>query len=196
MDPANRSINFQLRQGTNKFNVSLPASALISNVMEEAEKLTKIPASSQKLIVNGKALTTLDHTKIITDCRIQDGTKVMVLGKKYDIDTDVMYQKIVKVEENIVGIQKKLSEVTKEVKDIEDGFLSKEHHNEALKGLTKRCKLCIEEFMGTLEALDELQFEEHQSIAKAKRKSVVKEANNHLDLADEILKRIETLISN
>ena len=79
--------------------------------MEEAEKLTKIPASSQKLIVNGKALTTLDHTKIITDCRIQDGTKVMVLGKKYDIDTDVMYQKIVKVEENIVGIQKKLSEV-------------------------------------------------------------------------------------
>ena len=87
-------------------------------------------------------------------------------------------------------------QVTKEVKDIEDGFLSKEHHNEALKGLTKRCKLCIEEFMGTLEALDELQFEEHQSIAKAKRKSVVKEANNHLDLADEILKRIETLISN
>ena len=35
----------------------------------------------------------------------------MVLGKKYDIDADVMYQKIIKVEENIVNIQKKLVEV-------------------------------------------------------------------------------------
>ena len=154
----------------------------------------------------------------------------MVLGKKYDIEADVMYQKIIKIEENIISIQKKLSEVrwiatctywiayryfpysisgksnkriqqwqlfqvTKEVKDIEDGFLSKEHHSEALKGLTKRCKVCIEEFMGSLESLDELQFEEHQSIAKSKRKSVVKETNNHLDHADETLKRIEAQTS-
>ena len=49
--------------------------------------------------------------------------------------------------------------------------------------------------MSKLEALDELHFEEHQSIAKSKRKSAVKEANNQLDLADETLKRIETLIS-
>ena len=55
--------------------------------------------------------TTLDDNKIITDCRIQDGTKVMVLGKKYDIEADVMYQKIIKIEENIISIQKKLSEV-------------------------------------------------------------------------------------
>jgi len=195
MDPANRLLHFQLKQGTNKYNVSLPASAIIANVKEEAEKLTKIPAQGQKLIINGKALTTLDDTKIITDCRIQDGTKVMVLGKKYDIDADVMYQKIIKVEENIVNIQKKLVEVTKEVKDIEDGFLPKDHHCEALKGLTKRCNACVEEFMGCLEALDELQFEEHQSIAKSKRKSVVKEANHQLDIADETLKRIEAKTS-
>ena len=49
--------------------------------------------------------------------------------------------------------------------------------------------------MGSLEALDELQFEEHQSIAKSKRKSVVKEANHQLDLADETLKRIEAQTS-
>ena len=35
----------------------------------------------------------------------------MVLGKKYDIEADVMYQKIIKIEENIISIQKKLSEV-------------------------------------------------------------------------------------
>ena len=97
--------------GTNKFNVSLPASSSIADVKEEAEKYTKIPASTQKLIINGKALTSLDDNKIISDCRIQDGTKVMVLGKKYDIEADAMYQKIMKVEENIIAIQRKLSEV-------------------------------------------------------------------------------------
>ena len=56
--------------------------------MTEAEKLTGVPASSQKLIINGKALTSLDYNKPIGDCRIQDGTKVMVLGKKYDIEAD------------------------------------------------------------------------------------------------------------
>ena len=80
--------------------------------MQEAEKLTGVPACSQKLIINGKALTSLDHDKVMTDCRIQDGTKVMVLGKKYDVDSDKMYQEILKVEQNIIQTQKKLSEVS------------------------------------------------------------------------------------
>ena len=84
-----------------------------------------------------------------------------------------------------------LFKVAKEIKDIEDGFLPKEHHNEALKSITKRCKICIEEFMSSLETLDGLHFEEHQNIPKSKRKSVIKEANTHLDTADEILKTIE-----
>ena len=89
-----------------------------------------------------------------------------------------------------------LRQVTKEVKDIEDGFLAKEHHPEALKGLAKRCKSCIEDFIQSLETLDGLQFEEHQSIVKSKRKSVINTANSYLDTADEILKRIEELCSH
>ena len=79
--------------------------------MNEAEKLTGVPASSQKIIINGKALTSLDHDKVMTDCRIQDGTKVMVLGKKYDMVSDKMYQEVLKIEENIMQTQKKLLEV-------------------------------------------------------------------------------------
>ena len=47
--------------------------------------------------------------------------------------------------------------------------------------------------MNSLEILDGIQFEEHQNVAKSKRKSVVKIANSHLDIADETLKRIEEL---
>ena len=98
--------------GTNKFNASLPASSLLSEVIKEAEKVTGVPSSSQKLIINGKALTSLDHNKLITECRIQDGTKIMVLGKRYDPESDSMYQKVVAVEQLVTEAQKKLSEVS------------------------------------------------------------------------------------
>jgi len=112
MDPADRLINFQFKHGSNKFNASLPASSLLSEVIKEAEKVTGVPSSSQKLIINGKALTSLDHNKLITECRIQDGTKIMVLGKRYDPESDSMYQKVVAVEQLVTEAQKKLSEVS------------------------------------------------------------------------------------
>ena len=71
--------------------------------------------------------------------------------------------------------------------------MAKEHYSEALKGLSKRCKMCVEDFMISLEVLDGLQFEEHQNVAKSKKKSVIKTTNDHLDSADETLKRIEQL---
>ena len=94
-----------------KHNVSLPVSSLLSDVMQEAETLTGVPVSSQKLIINGKALTSLDQTKQISECRIQDGTKIMVLGKRYDVDSDILYQEVLKVEQHIIETQKKLAEV-------------------------------------------------------------------------------------
>ena len=71
--------------------------------------------------------------------------------------------------------------------------MDKKHHSEAVKSLLKRCKICIEEFMSSLEVLDRLQFNEHQDIAKGKRKSVVIYTNSQLDNADAALKRIEDL---
>ena len=103
---------FVLFLGSNKFNASLPASSLLSEVIKEAEKVTGVPSSSQKLIINGKALTSLDHNKLITECRIQDGTKIMVLGKRYDPESDSIYQKVVAVEQLVTEAQKKLSEVS------------------------------------------------------------------------------------
>ena len=103
---------FVLFLGSNKLNASLPASSLLSEVIKEAEKVTGVPSSSQKLIINGKALTSLDHNKLITECRIQDGTKIMVLGKRYDPESDSMYQKVVAVEQLVTEAQKKLSEVS------------------------------------------------------------------------------------
>ena len=82
--------------------------------MEEAEKLTGVPCSSQKLIVGGKALTSLDHSKAISDCGIKDASKIMVLGKKYDMAKDPKYQQIINVEQKVVENEKKLQQVCTE----------------------------------------------------------------------------------
>ena len=81
--------------------------------------------------------------------------------------------------------------VANELKDIEGGFLPKDGLIITLKSLENRCQICIEEFLTSLEILDGLQPAEHQDISKSKKKSVSKDANTHLDTADEILKRIE-----
>ena len=57
--------------------------------------------------------------------------------------------------------------------------------------LLKSCRKCSEEFMRSLEALDDLRFDESQTLAKSKRKTVATETNKHLDQADDVLKIIE-----
>ncbi len=37
--------------------------------MSEIEKVTGVPVSGQKLILTGKTLTSLDHSKTLTDCK-------------------------------------------------------------------------------------------------------------------------------
>ena len=74
--------------------------------------------------------------------------------------------------------------------------MAQEHHLEKLKSLLKRCKGCSENFMRSLEDLDALRFEEHQSVAKNKRKSVATEANRQLDHADDVIKRIEQRLAS
>ena len=74
--------------------------------------------------------------------------------------------------------------------------MAKEHQEEKLKGLLKQCRSCSESFMRSLEALDDLRFEENQLMAKNKRKTVATNTNKHLDQADEVIRRIENQLSS
>ena len=50
--------------------------------MALAEAATGIPVTGQKLILNGRTLTSMDHDKTLFDCRVTNGCKLMVLGKR------------------------------------------------------------------------------------------------------------------
>jgi len=77
----------------------------------------------------------------------------MVLGKRYDPEGDAMYKKVVEVETLSLDVSRRLEEVAKEAKDIEDGYLAAEHHEQALKQLLKRCKVSKEHIYFIFEAL-------------------------------------------
>ena len=171
--------------------VTTRTDALLCDLLSMIEELTHVPVNGQKLIVNGKALTSSDHDKKISDCRISPASKVMLLGRRYDANSDEVYQKVLEVEQKSLEVAKRFQSIADEVEGVEKGFLPKEHHSEALKGLNRRAKGCSEEFMRCLEALDTLRFEDHQSMAKNKRKSVANTINSRLDQLDAMTERIK-----
>ncbi len=190
------NIRLTLIHGKNKHLLEIAPNASLSDLLGFSEDLTGVPAASQKLISNAKTLTSPEPDKItLSELKIKTGAKIMVLGRKFDPEKDEAYQKILAIEKRSFEISQKLAEAAQQVQDIENGHLPREHHAEALRGLNKRCKGCAEEWMRVLETLDGTQLEESQSMAKSKRKSLVNNTNANLDRADELVQRIEDLLS-
>jgi len=184
-------IDIQLKYGSAKIPVSISEGSTLSELMEVVAKETDVPSARQKLILNGRALTSMDHEKSLQECGVINFSKIMVLGKRYDPEEDELYKQIENVEKKSLEIDAKLAEVEVEFRDIENGHLAEEHHEKALKGLLKRCRSGTEEFMRLLEKLDAMRFDEHQSESKNKRKRVVDQVNKWLDKNDTLLTKIE-----
>ncbi len=91
--------------------------------------------SGQKLILSGRTLTSLDHSKTLFECRVANNSKVMVLGKRFDPEGDEAFKRVAEVEKRSLEVGKRLAEVAKEAQDIEDGYLAKEHHAQAREDL-------------------------------------------------------------
>ena len=80
--------------------------------MGHVAEVTGVPIKGQKLIVNGRALTSMDNDKRIPDCRISPGCKVMLLGKKHDPSQDEVYQKVLTIQKKTILDYTNLLKVT------------------------------------------------------------------------------------
>lgn len=187
-------LKLHLKWGPEKHDVDLASSSTLSELMNVIEENIGVPVEGQKIILSGKSLTSLDREKSLTDLRFKDGSKVMILGKRFDPQSDEMYKKVEDVREKSFAVTKRIVEISKDVTDIENGHLDRKLQPEALRSLSKRCKICSEEYMKLLEKLDSFTFAEHQIQAKMKRKSVVIETNSALDRADDLVKQIDSLL--
>ena len=162
--------------------------------METVSELYSVPSKFQKLICQGRNLTTGNiETDTLQDLKVTSGSKVMVLGRKEDPESDEVMKKIVDIEKKSFEVYHKFTEIQNQLRDIEMGHLPREHHEQALKDLEKRCKMCSESWMKTLETLDGIELNPDQSMAKNKRKAVVVSTNSNMDKADEVIQRITVL---
>ncbi|XP_059081591.1 BAG family molecular chaperone regulator 1-like [Tigriopus californicus] len=186
-------LDLHLKHGPTKLAWSIDDQVTISELMSQIESELSIPKTGQKLILNGQALTSLDHGSTLQQAGVRNLSKIMVLGRRFDPEGDQMYQNILQAEKKVQITAEKLQQVADEVRDIERGFLSPEHHQKAWPSLLKRCRNGSEEFMRLLETLDTFRFEEHQQMAKSKRKSLVDIINKKLDANDELQRKVERL---
>lgn len=187
-------INVQIKHGSNKQNLALDDQSLITDLMDEVETLTGVPMGAQKLILNGKALTSLDTSRTLKSVRVTNNCKIMVLGKRWDPASDEMYGKVLEIERQSSEVDKRLAEVATEVADLERGYLASDLHEKALKALSRRAKSGTEEYMRLLLSLDSFSFNEDQGEARQKRKNVVNAVNAKMDRNDTFIGKIDTLL--
>ena len=86
----------------------------LSALMLKVEEMTGIPSAGQKLICQAKTLTAgHDHEKTtLRDLRLTNGSKIMVLGRKFDPELDEAYLKIQAIEKTTLNTTQKFNEVS------------------------------------------------------------------------------------
>ena len=108
-----RNNTFLFFSGTEKHSVEVAESSTLLELMSVVEEKTGVPVEGQKLILSGKSLTSLDREKLLQDLRFKDGSKVMVLGKKFDPQSDEMFRQVEEVREKSFALAKRFAEVRK-----------------------------------------------------------------------------------
>ncbi len=156
--------------------------------MKRVADVTQVPENAQKLILNGRSLTSeVDSEDVgqrsLVDLKILNHSKIMVLGKRREPNGEVDVQ-LKRLESRSAELEKRLEEeVIAKIEDVDaDGR----------KRMLKTCKGVGEEFMRQLESLDAMRFDDNDGDSKAARKTLARDINKRLDKNEELIKRLES----
>jgi len=167
------------------------------SLSERLLELTGVPISGQKMICSGKQLNTGEGwmERSLAEAGVKTGSKVMLLGKKFDPAQEEGYREVLEVEKKSGGLEMKIARISNEVDGIGKGHLEKGLVQEALAKLTKRCNMLNEEALKLLTSLDGIMLGEELE-AKIKRKSVATKVNRLMDETDRKLEDINGLLEH
>lgn len=121
---------------------------------------------------------------------IQNGCRVMLIGKKNSPEEEDELKKLKDLEESVEKIADQLEGLNKELTGIQQGFLAKDLQAEALRKLDRRVKATIEQFMKILEESDKLILPENFKDSGLKRKGLVKKVQVLLAECDRVEQNI------
>ena len=127
---------------------------VVQDLAQVVEEATGVPLPFQKLIFKGKSLKEMEMP--LSALGIQNGCRVMLIGKKNSPEEEAELKKLKDLEKSVEKIADQLEELNKDLAGIQQGFLAKDLQTEALCKLDRRVKATIEQFMKILEEIDTL----------------------------------------
>ncbi|XP_077768420.1 BAG family molecular chaperone regulator 1 [Canis aureus] len=161
---------------------------IVQDLAQVVEEATGVPLPFQKLIFKGKSLKEME--KPLSALGIQNGCRVMLIGKKNSPEEEIELKKLKDLEKSVEKIADQLEGLNKELTGIQQGFLAKDLQAEALCKLDKRVKATIEQFMKILEEIDTLILPENFKDSRLKRKGLVKRVQAFLAECDTVEQNI------
>ena len=81
------AVTFKLQFGKESTEISLPLSATVGDIKEQAHQLLSIPPAMQKLLIKGAIKP---DTTTLQDAGIKKGLRVMLIGSRYLPDIYVL----------------------------------------------------------------------------------------------------------
>ncbi|KAM5300591.1 BAG family molecular chaperone regulator 1 [Ctenodactylus gundi] len=161
---------------------------IVRDLAQVVEEATGVPLTFQKLIFKGKSLKEMETP--LSALGIQNGCRIMLIGKKSNPEEEVELKKLKNLEKSVEKIADHLEEVNKELTGIQQGFLAKDLQAEALCKLDRRVKATIEQFMKVLEEIDTMILPENFKDSRLKRKGLVKKIQAFLAECDTVEENI------
>uniref|UniRef100_A0A8C6DEQ7 BAG family molecular chaperone regulator 1 n=1 Tax=Moschus moschiferus TaxID=68415 RepID=A0A8C6DEQ7_MOSMO len=161
---------------------------IVQDLAQVVEEATGVPLPFQKLIFKGKSLKEMEMP--LSALGIQNGCRVMLIGKKNSPEEEAELKKLKDLEQSVEKIADQLEELNKDLAGIQQGFLAKDLQAEALCKLDRRVKATIEQFMKILEEIDTLILPENFRDSRMKRKGLVKRIQAFLAECDTVEQNI------
>lgn len=191
----------ELRHGSERHQVTLPSDVLLgreatlSDLLEVVVNTTGITRDCVKMIFKGK---TLPHDSTpLKVAGITDGSHIMILGKKYNPDSDGVIMAIRQVEITVDTVNQQIESLRSEVDGVTKGFLPSNLISSAVKSHKKQQLHLDEKLTQLMEQLDSLQVSQSSSIqvARERRKSCIQRIQGMLTMLESLASSLDSLSS-
>ncbi|XP_023326223.1 BAG family molecular chaperone regulator 1 isoform X1 [Eurytemora carolleeae] len=182
-------VDVVVKHNGKSYNVNLTQDATTDELFTKLNSETGVPIKSMRIIFNGKQISK-DSTQTISQSGICSGSKIMLLGKKYDPAQEPSYKDILNLETKALLVETKYIKLLDELDGVVKGHLDKTLQPEALKSMEKRSKGVNEELQRILENLDSVSILEDQTEIRNKRKSVVSQVSKIMDQNEDYINKI------
>jgi len=184
------------KHNNTNYDLSFPESATMQDLCGKVAELTGVSIPGQKLICCGKQLPK-DMTVSLKEAGFSTGvgSRIMILGKKFEAESDADYKVIIQVENKAKDMEEKSEEISIQIENVYKSKLDKHLYAEA-KSLQKSLKNMNENLQKQFEFLDSLTLNEDQQECKVRRKAVATKLNQLMDRNDAVLEKMNQWIKD